>query len=198
MPHLIQCSCGRLKGTLSLSGIVNRCVCYCANCQAFARFLERTDEILDQAGGTEIVQVNQEKISFTQGVDNLACMRLTENGTLRWYASCCSTPIGNTPVNHKASIVGLIHSCLHQKDASLDEAFGPIHAHVYTKYAKGESKPKSPGFVAGIPRLIAMAVRPRLNGGYKRSPFFNSESGMPVVEARVLSNQELWNIKNDV
>jgi len=33
-----------------------RFVCYCTNCQAFARFLERPD-VLDDAGGTDIVHI---------------------------------------------------------------------------------------------------------------------------------------------
>jgi len=33
-----------------------RFVCYCKDCQAFARFLERAD-VLDPAGGTDIFQM---------------------------------------------------------------------------------------------------------------------------------------------
>ncbi len=104
--------CGSVIGTLSRTEKVNRCVCYCADCQAFAHALKRPDEILDEAGGTDIVQVTQNDISFMIGIENLACMRLTENGLLRWYAACCNTPIGNTSSNFKIAVIGLVHNWL--------------------------------------------------------------------------------------
>lgn len=195
MTHSISCICGRLKGVLGLSGRFNRCVCYCADCQAFACFLKRDSKILDRSGGTEIIQVSPARISFTQGADHLASIRLTEKGLLRWYTSCCNTPIGNTHPNFKVSIVGLIHNCLNQEEGALDEAFGPVRVHVYTRYAKGEHKPRSRGVVTGISRLLSMLVRARLDGSYKHTPFFVPESGTPVVTPRVLSKQELRDIK---
>ena len=35
-------------------------------------------------------------MTMTQGADRLTFLRMTEKGPLRWYASCCNTPIGNT------------------------------------------------------------------------------------------------------
>lgn len=194
----IQCSCGDLKGTLNQSGSVNRGVCYCADCQAFARFLGREDDVLDQAGGTEIVQIAQEEITFTEGVENLACMCLTEKGLLRWYAVCCNTPIGNTPRNFKISVIGLIHNCLNQGQDSLREALGPIRMHVGTKYARGTPKPKSAGLMVGVLRVIGMILGARLDRSYKRSPFFVPGSGAPVVAPRVLSTHELKGVKDAV
>src|SRR5271165_2181914 len=109
MNHLLKCRCGTLKGSVGQSARVNRCICYCRDCQAFAHFLGRADETLDAQGGTDIVQTLPATIAFTQGVDALACMRLTENGLLRWYSACCSTPIGNTLANYKISFIGLVH-----------------------------------------------------------------------------------------
>jgi Family of unknown function (DUF6151) len=93
MTHPIRCHCGKLKGTLNHDREVNRCVCYCTDCQAFARFLKREHEILDDRGGTSIIQTIPANISFTEGIEYLACMRLTANGLLRWYVTCCYTPI---------------------------------------------------------------------------------------------------------
>ena len=112
-----------LKGTVSTTDVINRCVCYCTDCQAFAQFLQRPTDILDSLGGTDHANASQD-ISFTEGTDNLACMRLTDTGLLRWYASCCHTPIGNTPPNFKLSFIGLIHTCLEAGDGSLESAFG--------------------------------------------------------------------------
>jgi hypothetical protein len=43
-----------------------RFVCYCTNCQAFARFLERPD-VLDDAGGTDIVHMPAACVTLTAG-----------------------------------------------------------------------------------------------------------------------------------
>ena len=72
-----------------------RVICYCDSCQAFARFLERED-ILDSAGGTDIVQVSPSQLRITEGASQLRSMRLTEKGLIRWYTDCCKTPVGNT------------------------------------------------------------------------------------------------------
>jgi hypothetical protein len=50
----LRCRCGRMRGVAShvspSSGF--RFICYCKDCQVFARFLERED-VLDPAGGCE-------------------------------------------------------------------------------------------------------------------------------------------------
>lgn len=191
MTYPIKCNCGKLKGTLELSDNVNRCVCYCADCQAFARFLKRENEILDEKGGTSIVQTLPAHVTFTQGSAHLVCMRLTANGLLRWYTTCCHTPIGNTPSNFKVSFVGLIHTCLGSDQELLDRNFGSISMHVNTKSAIGEQKPKSAGLFAGTLRIMGMMLKAHLNGSYKHTPFFFPDSGSPIVTPTVLSAQSL-------
>jgi hypothetical protein len=71
-----------------------RFVCYCRDCQAFARFLERAD-VLDPAGGTDIFQMPPARVKLVAGTDAMRCLRLS-NKVLRWYADCCRTPIANT------------------------------------------------------------------------------------------------------
>ena len=63
--------------------------------------------------------------------------------------------------------------------------------HVNTQSAIGEQKPKSVGLFAGALRVIGMILRARLDGSYKRTPFFVPESGSPIVTPKVLSSQEL-------
>jgi hypothetical protein len=189
MNHLLRCNCGKLTGTLKRTKDINRCVCYCTDCQAFARFLKR-DDILDEAGGTSILQTLPKHVSFVEGTENLACIRLTENGPLRWYAACCNTPIGNTAPNFKLPFIGLIHNCLSAEQASLDETFGAIRMWVSTQDAIGENKPKSIGFLAGTLRVMGMVIRSRFDGSYKTNPFFSPETGNPIVTPQVL-NQDL-------
>jgi hypothetical protein len=47
-----------------------RFVCYCQDCQAFARFLERPD-VLDPAGGTDIFQMPPGRVKFIAGADTV-------------------------------------------------------------------------------------------------------------------------------
>ena len=198
MHHSIRCHCGKLKGTLNRNQEVNRCVCYCADCQAFARFLKREHEILDEMGGTSIIQTIPANIKFTEGIENLTCMRLTENGLLRWYASCCNTPIGNTPPTPNLSFIGLIHTCFSSDQTSLDKAFGFIQMYVNTKSAIGENKPKSAGVLSGTLRVIGMMLKARFDGRYKQTPFFVMEFGTPIVVPKVLNAEELKSVKNAV
>ncbi|MFM2302626.1 MAG: hypothetical protein RLZZ135_29 [Cyanobacteriota bacterium] len=174
MTHSIRCNCGKLKGTLNRNDAVNRCVCYCTDCQAFARFLKREHEILDEMGGTSIIQTFPANITFTEGIENLICMRLTANGMLRWYAACCNTPIGNTPPNLNTSFIGLIHNCLSSNRSSLDRAFGSVRMHVNTKYAIGEDKPQSTGLLSGTLRVIDMVFK-----AIVRTPFGKKNDRSP-------------------
>jgi Family of unknown function (DUF6151) len=198
MTYSIRCRCGKLKGTLNCNQEVNRCMCYCADCQAFARFLKREHEILDEMGGTSIIQTIPANITFTEGIENLACMRLTVNGMLRWYAACCNTPIGNTLATPNLSFIGLIHTCLSSEQTSLDNAFGAIRMYVNTKSAIGQNKPKSAGVLFGTLRLIGMILKVRFDGRYKQTPFFVMESGTPIVVPKILNTEELENVKNAV
>lgn len=192
MSHSIECTCGKLKGTLNHNhNDVNRCVCYCSDCQAFARFLKRENEILDEKGGTSVIQTISSNVTFTEGIENLSCIRLTSNGSLRWYADCCNTPIGNTSPNLNISFVGVIHNCLSSDQNLLDRTFGSERAHIYTKCAIGKDKPKSTGLLLSYFRILRMVIKARLDGSYKRTPFFVLESGNPTSTPKVLSNKEL-------
>jgi len=106
----IRCSCGALTGQVERTpgDDGRRLVCYCDDCQAFARFLGRADEILDEHGGSDIFQTAPARVTLTGGEQHLACMRLGPKGLLRFYASCCRTPIGNMLPNPQFPFVGLV------------------------------------------------------------------------------------------
>jgi hypothetical protein len=195
--HFIQCDCGAVKATVTPSGTVNRVICYCADCQAFARFLNRETDVLDEAGGTDIVQMAQKDVTFIQGTEYLACVRLTGKGLCRWYAGCCNTPIGNTHSNFRISLVGLIHNCVNPESGSLDDAFGPVRARAFTGKARTKPKPRATGLAGAAMRITGIILKNRLNGAYLQTPFFRTESGEPVTVPRVLSNQERDNLGSE-
>lgn len=187
--HPLQCACGSLKGHVSLSFAVNHAMCYCKDCQAFMHALDRAD-VLDDRGGTDIVQTTPQALQFSQGIGNLDCLRLTPNGLLRWYTRCCNTPIGNTSPNHKLSFVGLIHASLQGSgQAPLTESFGPVRMRGFTRSARGEPKPRATFSVMSIARLWSTVMSARLSGSYRQTPFFTAD-GHCMVTPRVLSAGE--------
>jgi hypothetical protein len=198
MIHDIRCSCGALKGRLSNPETLNRAICYCRDCQAFAHFLKRSDEILDERGGSDIIQTQPKHITFFQGAEHLACVRLTKKGLMRWYTRCCNTPVGNTMANYKFSFVGLVHNCLEQDGAKLDITIGPVDAQVYTQSARGEPKPIQHGLAGSLWRLGGMQLRARFNGSYRQTPFFDGDTGKSVVEPVVLTVQQREQLEREM
>lgn len=193
--HPIQCKCGTVRGQLEGTGVNNRLICYCTDCRAFARFLDRAADVLDEQGGTEIVQVAQPRLRFSQGADRIAAVRLSEKGMIRWYASCCKTPIGNTMTDPKVSFIGLIHSSLDH--AQVDRDFGKAIAILNTATALGDTKPTQRGLLGVIARFIWIVFTTRISGRYKTSQMFN-ESGSPRVVPTILTPQELARLKSAV
>jgi len=165
-------------------------VCYCKDCQAFAYFLSQENQILDERGGSDVIQILPQNLSFTQGIESLKCMRLTEKGMLRWYASCCNTPIGNTLANYKISFIGLVHSCLENSGTPLQDSFGPVRAWGNTQGARGDPKPKSSGLGRTILWVMSSVLKARINGGYRQTPLFLADKGTPIVTPLVLSTAE--------
>jgi hypothetical protein len=192
MNHPLRCRCGTLRGTVSHPDEASRGVCYCKSCQAYAHFLGKPADILDEMGGTDVVAILPKYLAFTQGFEALACMSLTENGALRWYASCCNTPIGNTSRNLKLSYVGLVHTCLEDPPRTLESSFGPVRMRVYTKNAKGRPKSMRIGTLAATLRFLVALIRARLDGSYRRTPFFVPDRGTPVTPPKLLTRSE-WN-----
>jgi hypothetical protein len=185
MKHPLQCLCGTIKGFVDEPRRANRAVCYCRDCQAFAHFLGKSDEILDELGGSEVIQVLPKNVTLTQGTEALACMRLTAKGLLRWYAGCCNTPIGNTLDNFKISFIGLVHNSLETADRPMQDSFGPVRVWVNTKGAKGNPKPKTVGIGRTILWFLANVAKARIDGSYKQTPLFLVDKGTPIVPPRV-------------
>jgi len=198
----LRCSCGTLRGVAR--GVSpsrgNRVICYCGDCQSFAHFLGRAHEILDARGGTDIFQTSPARLEITQGQERLACMRLTPKGLVRWYASCCNTPIGNTLVTPQVPFIGLIHSCTDASSPgrSRDEVFGPVRAHVNTSKAKPDSAGRAiraSGVVPSLARFARLLLQARLRGDHRASLFFDAKTGETRAVPRVLGEAELREVE---
>ncbi|UXI70071.1 DUF6151 family protein [Tahibacter amnicola] len=188
--HPIQCQCGKLRGTLSRSAAFTRLRCYCRDCQAYARALGKPAEIVDPQGGSDIVATLQQHVAFSQGKEQLACLSLSEQGLLRWYARCCNTPIGNTARDVKMCYIGLMHSALSSAPVTLDAAFGNAAIAVNAKSARGAVTESGIRTVLATVRIIGRVLQSRFSGAYRASPFFSYPDGRPVADPRVLDAAE--------
>lgn len=183
----LRCGCGALRGHVRASPSAIRATCYCRDCQAFACFLG-TPGIVDGAGGTQVVAMLPEHVHFTGGLEHLACVSLSERGLLRWYASCCRTPIGNTPRERRVPYAGMINACLGSAQ-EVESAFGPLRIAVNTKSARSAVSSTPLATMQGVARLMISAARARLGGGYKNNAFFTGD-GEPIRPVQVLSTAE--------
>jgi hypothetical protein len=179
--HPLSCRCGAARGQLARPGSALRLVCYCRDCQAFARFLDSPPDMLDAMNGTEVLAVRPGEVSFSQGAERLACMSLSEKGLLRWYASCCRTPIGSTPRDPRESHLGLVHSGLETDEARRADVFGPVRMRVNTQSARGRPpRNEALSFGRALVGHLGGLVWRRLSGSYRVNPFFGP-TGKPIA-----------------
>ncbi|MFP5391307.1 MAG: DUF6151 family protein [Gammaproteobacteria bacterium] len=181
----IRCTCGQLQGYIESGHVAARALCYCRDCQAYARFLDG-GTILDAQGGTEVVATLPKAVHFTQGEAQLACMSLKPKGLYRWYAKCCRTPIGNTPRPQKVAYAGMVRACLAATDEELKQALGDVRVPVNTESARGPVKSNGLRFVAAGLKISRMVLGARLSGAYKQNPFYKGDTNVPVREPEVL------------
>ncbi|MGB6395741.1 MAG: DUF6151 family protein [Bradyrhizobium sp.] len=190
----LRCRCGRVRGIASdvspSSGF--RFVCYCKDCQAFARFLDRTD-VLDPAGGTDIFHMPPARVKLTAGTDALRCLRLSDK-VLRWYSECCRTPIANTPAAPDFPVIGMVHCFMDHEACGLsrDEVLGPPLCRIFERSAIGPLPPNTPG-----PPSVGMFARraSKLLGWWMRglnrpTPFFDDRTKAPRAVPRKLTASE--------
>lgn len=186
----VGCRCGEVRGSVKNASpqTVNRVVCYCDDCQAFAHHLGRAD-LLDAHGGTDIVQVAPAALSFDRGAERILGVRLGPKGLHRFYADCCKTPLGNT-VGTGIPFVGIVAQAFDgegDRDSLLGEPIGAIQG----KYAVGAAPEGSTKMNL---RLLARAVRMilgwRLSGKAWPHPFFDRATGAPNRPLTILSRAE--------
>ncbi len=184
----LRCGCGDTEGVAKnvtpRSGAHVKC--YCEDCQTFARFLD-TSGILDEYGGTRIFQLPPARVQITKGRENVRCIRLSPNGTYRFYTDCCRTPIGNMK-GPRFPFIGLICAFM---DTDESEVPGKCRG-VFGKDAIGDP----PGDVAeSIPAGVALKAAGLLlwwwlRRGHRPNAFFDVEEGEVAVPVDIMSLEE--------
>jgi hypothetical protein len=197
MDHPLRCNCGSIAGYLLWPRQAGRALCYCRDCQAFARFLGNPERTLDPFGGTDIIAASPRHVHFTRGLDRLRCMSMSEKGLLRWYAACCRTPVGSTPRNPKLSYVGLVRNFLAGSPSDLKEAFGPARAAVNTRSATGRVGPTPVATFLAVQKILRNVLWSRISGKYRENPFFRPGGAEPIVAPEVLSRAQRRALRGD-
>ena len=162
------CDCGKVRLSIS-PGQGTRLVCYCSSCRDFA---ERFDagETLDAAGGADLYQTSPESVTIDQGRDNLAWIKLTQKGPVRWYATCCNTPMANTLTTRSIPFATILSANVDDKGA-----LGPVIARVNRRDATAHITEDAGSSGKAIRAFFWRAVKSRLSGAYKRNPFFDND-----------------------
>ena len=184
----LRCECSKIEGEIKVKrGEGNNIVCHCDDCQAFAHYLGKKDQILTKNLGTELFQVTPNKLQITKGKEFLACMQLKPKGLIRWYSSCCNTPIANT-INAKMAFNGVFHNFINFKEPK-EAVLGDVLTYCMSRYSVGElpsnSHPKYPlGVTLKIVKMILGGFLLKTN---KPSPFFLEDTMEPVAKPSQLS-----------
>lgn len=191
----LRCSCGAVRGVArDLSPKRGtRVVCMCIDCQTYAHFLGRADEILDVHGGTDVFQLAPGQLELREGAEQLRCVRLSPKGAMRWYTECCKTPVGNTAASSKIPFVGVPHLFMDHGGApgARERDLGPVRFRVQGKSGHGRLPPDThPEFPRRLlARTFYLLLRAKLAGLAGPSPFWD-ERGRPKVEPTVLTKEE--------
>lgn len=189
MAIAFRCRCGKLQGEIEPAAAYLRAVCYCSDCQAFARALDREQDALDPNGGTDVVALRPDGLRFTAGREQVTCLSLSPKGLLRWHSACCHTPFANTPREPKLPYVGVLASCMAAGPDALDAAFGPRRIALGTASARGEVAATPVRTTLGVMRVMWGVLLAKL-GRRRSNPFFDAATSQPIVEPRVLTREE--------
>ena len=185
----VRCRCGEVRGVVSDPSprTVNRVICYCDDCQAFVHHLGRPD-MLDEKGGSDIVQVAPARLRFTAGEDRIAGLRLSPKGLHRWHTTCCNTPIGNT-LGASVPFVGLPAPIF--DSSRRDDVIGAPTGALLGKFAIGE--PPAGSTSTNLPllfRVIARIFGWKFSGKTWPHPLFSRETRAPIHPVTVLSKEQ--------
>jgi hypothetical protein len=158
-------------------------ICYCADCRAFVRFLERPD-VLDAAGGTGIVQLAPSRVRLADGYDALRCVQFSAR-VLRWYAECCLAPLANTAATPNFPIVALIRPFV-----AHEPTLGPPICRLFESSATAPLPPDAapPPTMRAFVRRGWTMLRWRARGLHRPHPFFD-ERGTPRANPNRLPRQ---------
>ncbi|UWQ17287.1 GFA family protein [Jannaschia sp. M317] len=173
------CTCGQLRGEItdiSPSAYTN-IVCHCEDCRSAYTHLGLADP--EKVG---ILQTTQDRIHITQGGEFLRVFRLSAKGALRWFATCCDTPLFYTPLKPR-----MVHVGINTDRLDTPDAVGAVMAEGFIPAPGGKQRHKGLGRMAG--RMVTRMAAKNLSGEWRNTPFFD-DTNAPTVPPQVLTREE--------
>jgi hypothetical protein len=192
-PGVLACRCGQVALSLRDPARAVGVVCHCKDCRAYAHWLGESERVLDALGGTTIDVTLPDNVRVARGVQWLQSMSLSPRGALRWYASCCRSPVANMSRNPRFPFIG----CAHADGGAAARGQGrdptpraepaPRRLHIHT----GGTPLPALGLSGQLTlmRFGTSMLWARLRGAHRHNPFFGA-GGEPICAPRVLSKKE--------
>ena len=182
-PAKFSCSCGGLTGQIEAATPKSgtHLECYCKDCRAAQIFLGQPDPA---PRGVHLFQTTPDRVTILTGADNLGLLRLSPNGLMRWYATCCNAPLFNTLASPRLPFVGVIVDRL-KNPAQV----GPVITHSFVPDPQG-GRPRHKGATVMAWRFLIRLIAARLSGHWRHTPFFDVKTGEPTAVPRILGKDE--------
>lgn len=181
-PRSWSCDCGEVRLRVGLAGAA-RVVCHCRDCRAFLVHLDHA-HLLDAAGGTSVVQTLPERVEIVSGRDRIGCLYLSGPGRLRWFATCCRTPLGFTFRSRWVPYLSIVDGGF-----SASDGLGPVQAHAHRRQATARIIQDTGNMKRVMTGMALRAARSYLTAGPWRSPF-RTMGGAPIAEPQPLGAAE--------
>ncbi len=182
----LGCLCGSVKGNIK---VVPKSFfhvhCLCCDCQRFAEHLNNSDKILDDHGGSELLQTYPSYVEITEGRDKIRGVQLERKGIYRWHTACCNMPLANTMTNSNIPFVGLsVKLMKFSNDKEKTEILGPVTMKAFGKYSIGDiPKDAHPRFpISFMPKILGFMLKGLLRGMSRASPFFNGKEPIASID----------------
>lgn len=173
-PDCAKLRCCEIEGTLSNLARANRVVCTCKDCRAFIEQLGRGPDLLDEYGGTDILQTAPCFLKISRGQEHLRALRLSPKGMVRWYCSKCHAPWGNCLASPKIPFIGIpIRALMEEGTRALLTPPRYVSAHAALKPPPNPVKPVAGALMLG--RSMFVVLRDKLAGRAEPHPFLNEQ-----------------------
>ena len=153
-------------------------------------------EVLDADGGSHIFQMDPKDFEISTGLDQIVCARVTEKGPLRWYSSCCNTPLGNSfPSGKKPFFVGVFPIAIGHVGTSDEFAslVGPARGYAFPK------EKATFGAKLKLWRMLLRVIRKilvwRFSSGGSDTSFFASTTAGSAKKLTLISAEQVKKIQ---
>lgn len=182
-PLAFGCTCGALAGQVAAEGVKSgtHLVCHCVDCRTAHLSLGQPDPRPD---GIALFQTTPDMITITQGAEHLRLMQLSPNGLYRWYAGCCNTSLGNSLRKPTLPFFGLVVDRIAQP-----ERIGRVRCQGFLPSEAGKG-PRHKGAFYMATRFASRLIGTRLSGKWRSTPFFDVETGKPVISPVLIDPAE--------